>query len=122
MPVLTEPVSTPLKWKKVLIVDDIADTGKSLKLVMDHVLQKATSEVKVATLYCKPWSIVKPDYYEKETELWVVFPWDIKETIRKKFENRGKKSIAELASDLREAGMSKALASRFLKEMAGRNP
>ena len=71
----------------------------------------------VATLYRKPWSMVKPDYCEKQTELWVVFPWDLKETVRRTFDNRGKKPIVELASDLYEAGLPKRLPARFLMEM-----
>ena len=121
-PVLTQPVSLPINGKKVLIVDDVADTGRSLKLVTEHVMEKGAREAKVATLYHKPWSIVKPDYCEKETELWVVFPWDIKETVRRTFENRVKRSIPELASDLCEAGLPEPFAARFLKEMARRNP
>jgi len=120
-PVLTQPLTMPIDGKRVLIVDDIADTGRSLKLVTEHAMKKGAREVKVATLYRKPWSFVKPDYCEKETELWVVFPWDLKETVRRMFENRRKKSITALASDLYEAGLPKPLAARFLKEMTRRN-
>lgn len=116
-PVITQTVSMAMKGKRVLVVDDIADTGRSLKLVTEHVLEKAAQEVKVATLYSKPWSIVNPDYCEKQTEHWVVFPWDLKETVRSAFENRGKGSIVELASDLYEAGLPKRLPARFLKEL-----
>jgi len=121
-PMLTQPVSMSLDGKKVLVVDDVADTGRSLKLVTKHVLEKSAEEVMVATLYRKPWSMVKPDYCEKQTELWVVFPWELKETVRRTFENRGKKSVPELASDLCEAGLPKPLSARFLKEMVRTHP
>lgn len=117
-PVLTQPVSMSLNGKKVLIVDDVTDTGRSLKLVTEHVRENTAGEVKVATLYCKPWSVLRPNYCEKKTELWGVFPWDLKETVRVESENRGKKSLPELASDLFEAGLPKTLAVRFLKKMA----
>jgi len=36
-PVITQPVSMIVNGKKVLIVDEVADTGKSLKLVKEHI-------------------------------------------------------------------------------------
>jgi hypoxanthine phosphoribosyltransferase len=117
-PTLTQGVSVNVAGKKVLIVDEVADTGGSLKLVREHVLEQGASEVKVATLYYKPCSEFKPDYYEKETDRWIVFPWETKETLRKIFEThntnaaRLRKETAKLAS----AGVPKRLITRFLKE------
>jgi hypoxanthine phosphoribosyltransferase len=118
-PVLTQGVSAVVTDKKVLIVDDVADTGKSLKLVKEHVLQQGAKEARTATMYYKPWSLVKPDYYEKETRLWIVFPWEMRETIRKIVEKRreNRASIEEETAKLVKAGLPKQLAERFLKEM-----
>jgi hypoxanthine phosphoribosyltransferase len=118
-PVLIQGVSSAVTGKKVLIVDDVADTGRSLKLVKEHVLRQDAKESRIATMYHKPWSVVKPDYYEKETKLWIVFPWEIKETIRKIVEKRREKraSIEDEIAKLVKAGLSKQLAERFLKEM-----
>lgn len=65
----------PLKGK-VLLVDDVADTGRSLRFVLDHVRKRCNGEVRVATLACKPRSDPKPDYFAFETEEWVIFPWE----------------------------------------------
>jgi hypoxanthine phosphoribosyltransferase len=122
-PVLTQPVSTSVTGKKVLIVDEVADTGKSLKLVKEHIIEDGAVKVKVATVYYKPWSIVKPDYYEKETSRWIVFPWEIKETIRKivkKCKENGKPIEIE-AAKLVKAGLSAELIGRFLKEIEEEN-
>jgi len=122
-PVLTQPVSTSATGKKVLIVDEVADTGKSLKLVKEHIIEDGAVKVKVATVYYKPWSIVKPDYYEKETSRWIVFPWEIKETIRKiikKCKENGK-SIEDDVAKLVKAGLSAELIGRFLKEIEEEN-
>jgi hypoxanthine phosphoribosyltransferase len=118
-PSLTQPVSMPLDGKVVLVVDDIVDTGRSLKLVMEHVMQKSAAAVMAATLYRKPWSVMQPDYCERETELWVVFPWDLKETVRKAFENRGNTSVSALSERLVDSGLPKPLVDGFLKEIAG---
>jgi hypoxanthine phosphoribosyltransferase len=117
-PVLTQGVSAVVTGKKALIVDDVADTGKSLQLAREHVLQQGATEVRIATLYRKPWSVIKPDYYETETSCWVVFPWETKETIRKIVEKHGDKNSIEMeTAKLEKAGLSKQLAERFLKEV-----
>jgi hypoxanthine phosphoribosyltransferase len=117
-PVLTQRVSADVESKKALLVDDVADTGKSLQLVRDHILQQGATEVRVATIYRKPFSAVTPDYYEKETRRWVVFPWEIKETVRKIVEKHGDKSAVSVeVAKLVKAGLSKQLVEEFLKEV-----
>ena len=117
-PVLTQGVSADVKGKKVLLVDDVADTGKSLQLAREHVLQQGATEIRIATVYRKPWSVIKPDYYETETRCWVVFPWEPKETIRKIVEKHGDKNAIYMeTAKLEKAGLPKQLAERFLKEV-----
>ena len=118
-PTLTQPVSMKVAGKKVLVVDEVADTGKSLKLVKEHIIEKGATEVKIATVYYKPWSIVKPDYCERETSIWIVFPWEIKETVRKivKRCREKRKPIEEETAKLVKAGISTELVERFLKEI-----
>ena len=113
-PVLTQQVYVDVKEKKVLLVDDVADTGKSLLLAKKHLTQRGAAEVQVATVYRKPLSAVAPDFYENETECWVVFPWDAKETIRKMVE-RGAAVNVDVA-ELVKAGLPKQLVEEFLKE------
>ena len=117
-PVLTQGVSAVVEGKKALLVDDVADTGKSLQLAREHVLQQGATEVRIATVYRKPWSVIKPDYYETETSCWVVFPWETKETIRKIVEKHGDKNAIDMEiTKLVKAGLSKQLAERSLKEV-----
>jgi hypoxanthine phosphoribosyltransferase len=118
-PTLTQPVSMAVAGRKVLVVDEIADTGKSLKLVKEHIIQRGATEVKIATVYYKPSSIVTPEYYEKETNRWVVFPWEVKETVRKIAERCREKGklVEEKTAKLVEAGISAELVKRFLNEI-----
>lgn len=57
----------PLDKKETLVVDDIADTGKTLNGYQEFI---------TATLFYKPRSIVKPTFYVRETTNWIVFPWE----------------------------------------------
>ncbi|MDN4478717.1 phosphoribosyltransferase [Demequina lignilytica] len=59
---------------KVLIADDVADTGETLALVKSLMEQHA-AEVRTVTLFAKSRSIIEPDYIWKRTDLWITFPW-----------------------------------------------
>jgi uncharacterized protein len=63
-----------LKDAKVLIADDVADTGHTLATVKDFCLGKV-AEVRCAVLYEKPRSLVKCEYVWRDTDLWIEFPW-----------------------------------------------
>jgi hypoxanthine phosphoribosyltransferase len=60
----------------ILIVDDIADSGKTLQFLQSKIAHNDKISVVIATLYYKEGSIVKPDYYVETTSRWIVFPWE----------------------------------------------
>ncbi len=76
MPVMLPPVPSVVDFsqKKVLITDDVADTGKTLELVRGFVADQV-AEVRSAVVYEKPKSLVKCDYVWKRTGRWINFPW-----------------------------------------------
>src|SRR3984893_5231052 len=76
MPVMLPPVPSAVDFseKKVLIADDVADTGKTLELVRGFVAGHV-AEVRSAVVYEKPTSLVKCDYVWKRTDRWINFPW-----------------------------------------------
>jgi uncharacterized protein len=119
-PMLTQCVSTDVKGKKVLLIDEVADSGKSLLLVIDHLRDQGASEVKTATLYYKPHCAVKPDFYEVETRNWIIFPWDTKETLQEIYKTHGGNtvSLAKETQKLTAAGLPRHLINRFLKEFS----
>ncbi|MDH5390949.1 MAG: phosphoribosyltransferase [Candidatus Bathyarchaeota archaeon] len=120
-PVITQPVSVSVEGKRVLAVDDVADTGESLRLVRSYLEEQGATEVKTATIYYKPWSVIIPDYYEKETRSWIIFPWERKETVRKiveKCKRRGN-SIDTAKEKLVSSGLERKLVERFIQEIFG---
>jgi len=58
----------------MLIADDVADTGETLRLVKDFCAGKV-GEVRCAVLYEKSRSTVSCEYVWKRTDLWIDFPW-----------------------------------------------
>ncbi|MBT0772487.1 phosphoribosyltransferase [Kineosporia sp. J2-2] len=76
-PVLLEPLldTAAIVGKRLLVVDDVADSGRTLDLVLDLLRGHHPDEVRSAVLYTKPRTIVQPDYSWKETDRWINFPW-----------------------------------------------
>lgn len=73
-PIIYQDLPGLIHGKKILLIDDVADSGISLDFAMKYLAMKKPKEVRIATLYYKPWSQIKPDYYIEETEAWIIFP------------------------------------------------
>jgi hypoxanthine phosphoribosyltransferase len=63
-----------LSDQRILIVDDVADTGHTLALVRETALAQV-AEVREAVLYQKPQSMVDCQYVWCHTDRWINFPW-----------------------------------------------
>jgi len=76
MPVVLPPIpnKVDLRGATVLIADDVADSGETLRLVLDF-WRGTVKEARSVVLYEKPRSVVKPDYVWRRTEKWIEFPW-----------------------------------------------
>ncbi|AWB88790.1 phosphoribosyltransferase [Salinibacterium hongtaonis] len=80
---LAEPVVLPpmldhaaLAGKKVLLVDDVSDSGRTLALVL-AMLRDNGADVRSVCLYSKPGTVQEPDYVWKTTDRWINFPWSV---------------------------------------------
>ncbi len=67
----------------ILIADDVADTGHTLRSVHDFCEGKV-GEVRTAVLYEKSHSVVHCDYVWKHTDRWINFPWSCEEPVAKR--------------------------------------
>ena len=68
-----EPNLADLGGRRVLVADDVADTGATLHFVRE--LLPADAQVRVAVLYGKPQSTYPPDLAWRTTDRWIRFPW-----------------------------------------------
>lgn len=102
---ITQPLTVDLSGRKVLVVDDVADTGETVEIVAKHVREKGAKEVKTAVIDFKHTSKFVPDYYAREMErwAWIVYPWslyeDVKDLIAKLDE---KEDVEEIVRKLKE--------------------
>jgi uncharacterized protein len=76
MPVMLPPVPSVVDFseKKVLIADDVADSGRTIELVYTFISGQV-SDARSAVIYEKPQSLIKCDYVWKRTDRWINFPW-----------------------------------------------
>jgi hypoxanthine phosphoribosyltransferase len=76
MPMILPPVPDLVDFAetRVLIADDVADTGATLRLVKEFCAGKV-AEVRCAVLYEKPRSVVACEYVWRRTDRWITFPW-----------------------------------------------
>ena len=67
-----------VQGKDVLIIDDIADTGGSIKRAQEYVEDRDANTVRTATLQLLQTSEFEPDYVGEQLEewAWVVYPWN----------------------------------------------
>ena len=82
MPIMLPPVPSlvDVSGARILVVDDVADTGRTLKLVNEFCEGKV-ADSKIAVLYEKPHSEVKCDFVWRYTDKWVNFPWSDKDPV-----------------------------------------
>ncbi len=115
-PVVILPVNADLGGKRVLMADDVSDSGASLLVAREHLVERGASEVRIATLHIKPWSRFVPDYYAENVDAWVVYPWELRECLLEVADKIRATGVAEkdVATKLVEAGFKNRDVKRYL--------
>ncbi len=82
------PTPDQVKDKDILIVEEVCDTGHTLKFLVDWLKFTGAKSVKTSALHYKPERSETgfvPDWYAEETNKWIVYPWEV-------YEKQGKTS------------------------------
>jgi hypoxanthine phosphoribosyltransferase len=103
-PKITQGLQNEVKGKRVLLVDDVSDSGRSLLVAKEYLHLKGAAEVKVATLHYKPHSHFKPNYYLEETSQWIAYPWETHEIERELKELERTKKESKHAATRKRSG------------------
>ncbi|WP_406662416.1 phosphoribosyltransferase [Methanolobus sp. ZRKC3] len=71
------PLSVDIHGKRIFVVDDVTDTGKTLSLAVEYLERFEPAEIKTAVLQHKTCSDFVPDYYAKKVVKWrwIIYPW-----------------------------------------------
>ncbi len=68
---------------RALLIDDVFDTGHTMEAILEQIRRRArrnAPELRVATVYYKPLrneTAIQPDYWQVETDDWIVFPHEL---------------------------------------------
>ncbi|HEB67290.1 MAG TPA: phosphoribosyltransferase, partial [Gammaproteobacteria bacterium] len=70
--------------QRVLLVDDVNDTGDTLRAAVEHLRERGAAEVRVAVLHDKPGSRFQVDYRGQRIRgwRWLIYPWAVAEDVR----------------------------------------
>jgi hypoxanthine phosphoribosyltransferase len=82
---LRYPLSADVTGKRVLLIDDVSDTGDSFDVAIQHLIESGEpAELKTAALHHKTVSSYMPDYYAEIVHQWrwIIYPWAIMEDLR----------------------------------------
>lgn len=104
--VITNKLGMQIKHKHVLLVDDIADSGKTFKRALSYIKSLKPASVTTAAIFYKPRSSYCPDFFAKKTNDWILLPHEVTEwitTFTVKMKKEGK-SETEIQTFLRSLG------------------
>lgn len=117
-PILEIPLTIPLGRKRVILFDDVNDSGRSLKYAIKYLEHFGPLSITTATLFHKPkFAVIKPDFVGSETDAWIVFPHERREVIdglALKWKKNGIK-IKEIRERLIKIGLPEKEVNVFLK-------
>ena len=116
-PRITQDVSVGIEGRAVLLVDDVADSGRTLEAVKEYVLARRPRELVTCTIHYKPWSIVKPDIYIEETDAWIIYPWERREALGDIIERFKAEGVAddEMRREMTSRGIPRWLIENMLQ-------
>lgn len=81
-PEIVEPLTVEISGQTVLLFDDVVDTGETYEFAKKLLVEKyGAKQVDTAALFCKPHSVITPDFFVGETTAWIVFPHEVHEFV-----------------------------------------
>jgi hypothetical protein len=113
-PQIVQDIPVDINGKRVLLVDDVVDSGRTIRLVREHLHRKGAKEVTLCTIYYKPWSEIRPELYEEETGSWIIFPWERMETLRDISKRLSSEGLPE--EEVRKDILSRGVPEDIIKE------
>ncbi len=80
-PIIAEKLKADIKGERILLVDEIVDSGTTFRLALKYLKEHQPASIKTFAPYIKPTTKKNPDYWLVKTDQWVVFPYEVRETV-----------------------------------------
>ncbi len=96
---ITETPSINFHNKTILLVDEIADSGKTLKRALSYFKNFHLKKIYTLALYVKSQTKPVPDYWSKKIDAWIIFPYEVRETydaFKKIYKNKAKEKMLDV--------------------------
>ncbi len=71
-----------LRNKKILLVDDVVDSGDKMIVAIDLLQKHCSAEIDTLALYCRSYAKLEVTFYLKEFEHWIIMPYEYATIIR----------------------------------------
>jgi len=102
---ITAGLKKQIRDKKILLVDDISDSGKTLKRATSYLKRFHPASITIVTMFYKPHSKIRPDYFASTTTKWILLPFEVTEwvytfTQKMEAEGKSKKEIQDFLESL----------------------
>jgi len=107
-PIITQSIGADIQGERVLVFDDVNDSGKTLEIASSYLFMRGVKSVDTACLLQKPTTKNPSTFFGEETKSWIIFPDEVRETIVLLTTRWSKQGIgkAEIHTRLNEIGFS----------------
>ncbi len=81
---VTDPLTVDVTGRRVLLVDDVSDSGDTFEAAIHHINERSTpAELRTAAIHHKIVSLYTPDFFAArvKTWRWIIYPWALMEDL-----------------------------------------
>ncbi len=113
---ISQKLGVNLQGQRILLVDEIVDSGRTLERALSYLRRIKVKDVVSTALHVKPRTSIYPDYFVVETSNWVVYPYEVRETVEGivPLWKKAGLSYDEMVRKLRKGGFNKMMVEKYL--------
>lgn len=116
-PIILQGLPEQVAGQRLLIFEDIVDTGATLQVLDKYLDTLGVHEFDVATLVEKSHTVRQAEFVAERINSWIIFPYETRETIedlQSKWQAAGK-DLSEIRGNLLQIGFTKEQIDQFIK-------